>query len=744
MEQTGSHSNPLARSGGEAIGASIIGGIVLGMLVVFYRISLAALIFSGDQSGFLAAGIGIMLLSTLVSGLIVTWLSGFTVALSGPQDAPAVLIGVMAVAAIGGSALSPLSSFSTIVMLMAMSSLLTGVILWCFGHYNLGNLVRYIPYPVMGGFMAGTGWLLVVGGIGVVVDGGLGLHMLSLDSAIYWVPAFVFAIVLLFATSRFNSPFVLPIFIIVSLALFYLAVALAGKDLLQGLEKALSNGWLMGPLPDGDLWRPITASAIQNADWSIVFKNAVGLVVIALISTISLLLNCSGLELITRSDVDISRELKTVGYSNIAGAAVGSSPSYHVLSLSTLTHQLKARHRISGVVVALIVVVTLLSGTAIVNYAPKFLAAGFLIYLGLGFLHEWLYHGWFNLPRKDYLLVWLILAVIATVGLIEGVFAGTLVAAVLFVVAYSNTEVVRHTFTRDKFQSNTMRAPPMERMLQQAGSRFYVVELQGFVFFGMAHKLLDRVKARIDDSEQVVLKHLLLDFRLVTGLDSSATYAFTRLKQIADQHGVTFAIANVNPAIRKNFDALNSNQITSPVFDDVEQAITWFDESEINRQAKQGNYFEAQSLIRYFESAIPEDDTSSHENLVERLHSYMKLRTVAAGTELMQEGTPVDTVYFIESGEVNAQTILPDGSVKILRVQGAGSVVGEIGLYTSAPATATVVVSQDAEIFTISITELSAMESRDPHLAVATHRLIATTLGRKLTQTNNALLALQK
>ena len=319
---------------------------------------------------------------------------------------------------------------------------------------------------------------------------------------------------MLFATSRFNSPFVLPIFIIVSLALFYLAVALAGKDLLQGLEKALSNGWLMGPLPDGDLWRPVTASAIQNADWSIVIKNAVGLVVVALIATISLLLNCSGLELVTRSDVDISRELKTIGYSNIAGAAVGSSPSYHVLSLSTLTHQLKAGHRISGVVAALIVAVTLFSGTVILNYAPKFLAAGFLIYLGLGFLHEWLYHGWFNLPRKDYLLVWLILAVIATVGLIEGVFAGTLVAAVLFVVAYSNTEVVRHTFTRDKFQSNTMRAPPMERMLQQAGSRFYVVELQGFVFFGMAHKLLDKVKARVDDPEQVELEHLLLDFRL--------------------------------------------------------------------------------------------------------------------------------------------------------------------------------------------------------------------------------------
>ena len=744
MEQTRSRTDPSPQAGIAAIGTSIIGGIVLGILVVFFRVSLAALIFSGDLSGFLAAGIGIMLLSTLISGLIATWLSGFSIAVNGPQDAPAVLIGVMAAATIGSSALSPISTFSTIVMLMAISTLLTGVMLWCFGQYKLGSIVRYIPYPVMGGFMAGTGWLLVVGGIGVVVDDGLGMHMLSLESGMHWLSSVVFAVVLLFATSRFTSPVVLPLVIIVSLVFFYLIVALLGGGLMEGLQQALSNGWLIGPLPDGDLWKPVTVSAIQSADWSIVIENSVGLVVVALITTVSLLLNCSGLELVTRSDIDLSRELKTVGYSNIAGATVGSSPCYHVLSLSTLAHQLGAKHRISGVVLALIVAITLFFGTVVLDYAPQFLAAGFLVYLGLGFLHEWLYHGWFNLPRKDYILVWLILAVIATVGILQGVLTGILVAVVLFAVAYTNTDVVRHTFTRDKFQSNTMRAPPMERMLEQAGSRFYVMELQGFVFFGMAHKLLDRVKARIDDHEQAKLEYLLLDFRLVTGLDSSASYAFSRLKQIADQHGIILAIANLKPAIRKNFDSFDSARHNFLMFDDIEQAVAWFDETEIDRQAEQGSYFEAVNLVQYFESVLPQDNSSKRVNMVERLRSFMKLQTVATGTVLLEENAPVETIYFIESGEVSAQTTLQDGSVKTLRVQGAGTVVGEIGLYTGAPATATVVVSKDAELFGISATMLRSMESKDPHLAVAAHRLIATTLGRKLTQSNNALLALQK
>ncbi len=742
--------NSLAEN--NALVTSIVGGLIIGVLVVFYRVSLAALLFSGDLSNFLAAGIGIMLLSTLISGLIATWLSGFSIVINGPQDTPAVMLGVMAAATIGGSAISPVGAFSTMVMLMALSTLLTGVILWCFGHYNLGSFVRYIPYPVMGGFMAGTGWLLVVGGIKVVADDGIGMHMFALDSILIWLPSVVFALVLLTATSQFTSPFVLPIVILSSLLFFYLSVVISGGGFVAGLEHALSSGWLIGPLPDGELWRPVTATALQHADWSIVFENATGLVVVALITTISLLLNCSGLELITRSDVNLNRELKTVGYSNIAGAAAGSSPGYHVLSLSTLTHQLGATHRITGVVVALIVVATLVFGTVVLNYAPKFLAAGFLIYLGLGFLQEWLYHGWFDLPRMDYILVWLIVIVIASIGLLQGVVVGILVAIVLFLVAYTNTDVVRHAFTRDKFQSTTMRSPPMERMLEQAGDRFYVMELQGFVFFGMAHKLLDKVKARLDDSEQTPLEYLLLDFRLVTGLDSSASYAFSRLEQIANQHGIKLAIANLNPSVRKSFESFDSAQKKTLIFKDTEQAITWFDESEIDRQAKHGSHFEAVNLVQYFESALPDkgsseklpEQSSVQGSTIERLQQFMKLRSVVAGTVLLEEGTPVNTVYFIESGEASAQTILPDGSVKTVRVQGAGTVVGEIGLYTGAPATATVVVSKDAELFGLSATELHRMESDDPHLAVAAHRLIATTLGRKLTQSNNALLALQK
>ena len=44
-------------------------------------------------------------------------------------------------------------------------TVLCGVVFAALGTFRLGNLVRFVPYPVVGGFLAGTGWLLLKGGI---------------------------------------------------------------------------------------------------------------------------------------------------------------------------------------------------------------------------------------------------------------------------------------------------------------------------------------------------------------------------------------------------------------------------------------------------------------------------------------------------------------------------------------------------------------------------------------------------
>lgn len=528
---------------------------------------------------------------------------------------------------------------------------------------------------------------------------------------------------------------VLPLFVVTALALYFTVIGLSHGGLTAGMDAALSKGWLLGPLPEGELWRPITTQAIINADWHQVFTNSTGMITIFLIATISFLLNASSLEIVTNSDIDINRELKSVGRVNMAAATVGSPPCYLYLSLSTLMHRLGANSKLAGFTGALIIGAAVIFGADILSSIPKLIAAGFLIYLALGFLTECLYDGWFKLPKVDYFLVWFILIIITTFGLLQGVAVGVLIAAALFVISYARTNVIRRTFTRDKYQSFIMRAPGIEKVLEEQGRGLYIVELQGFIFFGTAHRLMENIKTRINDKSLPKVNRLLINFQLVTGFDSSASYSFSRLQQITEKENITVAFAGANAETRTFLSSKNQDKNDSmPVFEDLDHAVAWFDDLGLDARRKSNTLPETRTLLEYFHAGLK--DSESPAQTTERLLKHMRQLHATTDTVLLQEDHPVDAVYFIDSGEVTVQSDRIDGKTKKLRTQSSGTVIGEIGIYSDSNATATVLASKDTTLYCLSKDELQQMESADPELAILVHRLVAINIGRKLTQAN--------
>lgn len=338
-------STPVAKPA--SIPVNISAGLVIGVLVVFMQISLAALIFSGELSRYFGSGIGIMLLGAFITVSVTTLLSCFNTSINIPQDVPAAMLAVIAATIVtqsGGTA--SFETFATVVVVMGTSTILTGFLLWWFDQFNPGRLVRYLPYPVIGGFMAGTGWLLFTGGFSVLNDGGINTALFSAESMLLWCPALLLAVVMLLATRLSTHPLAMPMIVLVALVLFYSVVAVVNGGLINGVQTAMDSGWLLSPLPEGDLWRLVTVEVIKNADWNQVVGNSVRMLTIYLISTTSLLLDCSELEITTKTDIDLNRELKTVGLSNMASGVTGCSASHHMLSLSTLNHRLGATNRL--------------------------------------------------------------------------------------------------------------------------------------------------------------------------------------------------------------------------------------------------------------------------------------------------------------------------------------------------------------------------------------------------------------
>ena len=147
----------------------LIAGLLLGITEVFLSLSLGSLIFSGDLASYLPYGVGIALVTATSMLVTVALTSRVPGAMGSTQDSTSVVLGVIAGGLAGTLAQArPEVKLATILAAIALTTLLTGAFYLVLGLLKLGRLVRFVPYPVIGGFLAGTGWMLVQGSVGVM------------------------------------------------------------------------------------------------------------------------------------------------------------------------------------------------------------------------------------------------------------------------------------------------------------------------------------------------------------------------------------------------------------------------------------------------------------------------------------------------------------------------------------------------------------------------------------------------
>jgi sulfate permease, SulP family len=144
-------------------------GFVFGVRNAVVFLAYALMIFSGDLSENLTIGITVLFLGGCILALVAAMGSSLPGIISGVQDSPSVIMAVVVAAMLAGmpSASSETKLYTALAAIM-LTSVVTGLVCWLLGQFKLGNLVSFIPYPVVGGFLAGTGMLLVLGALKVM------------------------------------------------------------------------------------------------------------------------------------------------------------------------------------------------------------------------------------------------------------------------------------------------------------------------------------------------------------------------------------------------------------------------------------------------------------------------------------------------------------------------------------------------------------------------------------------------
>ena len=710
-------------------------GLVLGALEAVLAISLAALIFGGRLSTHLEAGIGLGLLSAVIVMVVVAVRSSLPAAIGSVQDSTAAILALVA-AGIALEVPSTEKSFLTVVVAFALTTVATGVFLFAVGLFRLGNLIRFMPYPVVGGFLAGTGWLLTKGAIGVL--SGVAVSLSTLDDVFAgdavkkWLPGISFAVVLLMLVRRWRHFLIIPAALFATLGLFYAVAAVLGSS----VSELKAGGWLLGPFPGTGLWEPWSIEGLARADWSAIAAQTPNMATVVLVGAVALLLNMSGIELAVGRDLDLDRELRASGGANVLAGLGGGIVGFPALSLTALAHRSGAG-RLVGMVAALVCAVALVLGGSFLSLFPRVVVGGLLLFLGLVFLVEWVYDAWFKLPRPDYLVVLLILVVIGAFGFLQGVAVGLVVAVALFVIDYSRTDVVKHAFSAGSYRSTVDRDPEHLAVLRAQGDEVFILELQGHLFFGTASSLFDRIRDRALDVAQSPLSFLVLDFRRVSGLDSSAVLAFIKVHRLAAGQGFTLFVSGLSDRVRGQFQrgGFSEAELSGMrVFPDLDHAIQWCEDRLLEREA-----------------AVPQEPrplgTLLRDGLglstdAERLLPYLELVELPTGYEFIHQGESSTDVYLLESGRLTAVLTRATGDQVRLRTMFPGTVVGEVTMYLATVRGASVVTEQPSRLYRLTTQALEAMERDDPELAGAIHRAFARLLAQRLTDSLRTMEAL--
>ena len=700
------------------------------ILTVLGAAAFAGMIFSGPFAKVVPLAFLTFLAGSALSGLLVGLFSRFYCNLSGAQDDAAAILATFASGLASMGVIDERVAISTMFVVIVLSTAFLGFVLLLLGVLKLGKYTQLIPYPVVGGYLAGVGMLVLSATIGFLSGITPTLdslpQFLSWQITLRWLPALIAASLLYWGMNRIRNVLFLPLGLIIILILFYVV---AGA-LSFSLDSLRESGFVFNSMPEGGALNAIEWLSVTRIDWSVVLEawDAIGALI--LICTIGATLATTALEIGAEIELDSDHELRAHGLANLGSALVGGLPAFTLAEASLTYLRLGASSRLMPILRALFSLTLGVAGLSFLGFVPKIMVGTLLIVFSFGLVDEWLIRARHRLGFTDYALVMIIAGMIVLAGFLPGVGAGILIAVADFLIKYSKLNVIKAELSGRNYRSDVERPLRADDILRETGGRVIAFEIQGFIFFGTAIGLLERIRASVRASTQRI-DYVILGFANVDGMDAAAHFALRKLHNFAKAENVCLLFSGLT---RENAKALKAANVI-----DEHQSLCF-------PSTAMAVEFVENCLLKPFgegEHAITAEDAliaiTGERHKAVALLPYFAIRDVKAGDQVFRQGDDADFSVLLLRGNLSAHLDLSGGQSVRLRKFLPGTLMGEMAFYTGRKRSASLVADTDATIGVISSDSILRLNRDQPAAAAEFHQMAARLMASRIMSMNATL-----
>ncbi len=721
----------------------IWGGLAAMLVALPAAVGFGVTVYAAISPEYAAFGALAGILGATALGLIASTLGGTDRLISAPCAPAAAVLSAFAIELVR-QGVSPHS----IVLMMTMLGILTGMIQILIGFLGIGKLIKYIPYPVVSGYLSGVGLIIIGSQIPKFVGAPVGKAWQEVIlSPQYWDwrglaigGATVLATLLAPRVTKRVPATIIGIF---SGLLTYLGLASADASLLQ----LAGNPLVIGPLgATGEGYVALITDRwdqIGELKLSQVASLLGGALTLAALLSIDTLKTCVVLDQMTRTRHDPNRELAAQGLGNLVASTIGGMPGAGTMGASLVNLSSGAQTRISGIAEGFMALIAALLLGAFVAWIPVATLSGVLIVVGLRMIDTDPFR--FLESRStvlDFAVVLAVVGVALTIGLIYASAVGVILSIMLFLREQVGGNVVRRRSLVSQRSSSWYRPESEMRILEQKGGAAVILELQGSLFFGTTHHLFLTL-----EPELRICNYLILDMQRVQSVDITAAHMLSLVRDSLAERGVPLLLSSVRDNLpngrnlREFFElsGLTSGSGQVILMPTLESAIEWVEDRLVGELEP---LVDDRAPLELHEMALFE---GRKDATLSDLEACMERRSYPAGARIYAQGGTGNELFLIRKGEVRTLSQV-GGSHQMRHIAtfGRGDFFGGLAFLDQQPRGNEALAQQDAEVFVLTREKFDLLAEEHKRMAFVLLSAIARTLAIRLRHADDELTLLQE